>query len=473
MRTWESGFSSSIILRSSEDLFAFSGSSHSNKEIGVQESSVRKILSDYTGIFICSLFSPSLLRKISNLQRLAELRDSTYKPISFHSYFAIHCRESTDAFDIINRLRKETRVKLVYLQNELSSPRHNKVHNSTSISQGYLEPAPLGISVNDAWKLKGGKGSGSVKLVDIEKGWLFHHKDLDLKSLRESGKNHYSSQDHGAAVMGVILMKPNGNGKSGIVPLANGFVVSLCRSNGTINTADALLAAITQLKFGDIILIETQEIDSTTGKFWPIETQEVIYLLVRLATALGIIVIEAAGNGHQENNKGNDLDRFKLGNRNIFQKGNRYFRDSGSIMVAGATSHVPHERMKYSNFGSRIDCYAWGENVFTCGNLPGISGWATNTYTNQFSGTSSASAIIAGVAISVQSIAEINFGCRLSPRLMRNLLSNEDFGTASREGIIKDKIGIMPDLKKIMKYLPKFLKVNGVNSENNHPKLSR
>ena len=34
-------------------------------------------------------------------------------------------------------------------------------------------------------------------------------------------------------------------------------------------------------------------------------------------------------------------------------------------MVGAGSSSFPHERMWFSNYGSRIDVYGWGENVDT------------------------------------------------------------------------------------------------------------
>ena len=96
------------------------------------------------------------------------------------------------------------------------------------------------------------------------------------------------------------------------------------------------------------------------------------------------------------------------------------------------------------------NCYAWGENIVTAGSYPGSSGFAINTYTGKFNGTSGAAAIIAGAAITVQSIAEANLQTRLSPSQMRELLSNATYGTPSMDGHSIDKIGVMPDLKKII-----------------------
>ncbi len=69
-------------------------------------------------------------------------------------------------------------------------------------------------------------------------------------------------------------------------------------------------------------------------------------------------------------------------------------------------------------------------------------------YIPHFNGTSSASAIVAGVAIAVQSIAEAAGKKRLGPAQMRETLSHHANGTPS-----PDRIGVMPDLKKIIKLL--------------------
>jgi len=57
---------------------------------------------------------------------------------------------------------------------------------------------------------------------------------------------------------------------------------------------------------------------------------------------------------------------------------------------------------------------------------------------------------VAGIAIAVQSIIEANHCSRLSPKQMRDILSSDLCGTRSANGRLKDKIGVMPDLKKII-----------------------
>jgi len=45
---------------------------------------------------------------------------------------------------------------------------------------------------------------------------------------------------------------------------------------------------------------------------------------------------------------------------------------------------------------------------------------------------------------------EANLNFRLGPAEMRKILSSESYGTPSANGRSVDKIGIMPDLKKII-----------------------
>src|SRR5262249_47272877 len=147
----------------------------------------------------------------------------------------------------------------------------------------------------------------------------------------------------------------------------------------------------------------------------PIEVLDHEFKSISLATAAGIIVIEAAGNGSM------NLDLYKTSSgAQVLNPAATGFRESGAIMVAAATSAHPHMRFDSSNFGARINCFAWGQNVTTC-HSNGVS--ATAAYRGDFGQTSAASAIIAGVAASVQGMVEQNFGRRLGPLQMRKLLS--------------------------------------------------
>ena len=95
---------------------------------------------------------------------------------------------------------------------------------------------------------------------------------------------------------------------------------------------------------------------------------------------------------------------------------------------------------------SRIDCYAWGENIDTT--TTNDYGYESNTeYTTHFGGTSGASAIVAGAALIVQGIAQFSLGRRFSPRELRDLLKTNGTPSATPE---TDRIGVMPDLRAII-----------------------
>ena len=188
------------------------------------------------------------------------------------------------------------------------------------------------------------------------------------------------------------------------------------------------MAALANLAFGDVLLLEAQVVVNGASLLGPIEAYDAEFDAIRLATALGIIVVEAGGNG---TNNGQApplaMDTFvdPMG-RQIFNPGSADFRDSGAIIVTAASSAAPHTRLVYGPHGQRIDCYAWGHNIETCASTPA---GATTIYQGGFGGTSGASPIITGAALAVQGMAEASLGYRFSPLQMRVILSDPANGT--------------------------------------------
>lgn len=74
---------------------------------------------------------------------------------------------------------------------------------------------------------------------------------------------------------------------------------------------------------------------------------------------------------------------------------------------------------------------------------------SNNLYTSEFSGTSSATAIVAAVVASVQSMQLGRLGPRFPPTAMRKLVRM--FGTP--QGSDPRQIGVMPDLKAIYEWI--------------------
>jgi len=411
----------------------------------------RDLIGLYPFIQIGKLFTSVSTDSIIELVNKARVLDATYNPPDLFSYYVFSFPSSIRPNELLLKLSAFPEVELAYLQSAAIDAHGVNDKPDPFFFREYLGPAPIGINAKYAWGIKGGKGSSGVKFIDIEQGWILDSNIINAKVLPLTGINNPDFNDHGAAVLSVIMRKGAGKKGAGITPDVNGYIISQWRPGGEPNDTDAILAAITYLNFGDILLIETQSFYSSRNhKVWPAEIHDATFQAIRLATALGITVIEAAGNGDMYSLSGNDLDFFLLNKKRVFNPTSRFFKDSGAIIVAAASMDVPHKRISYSNYGKRINCYAWGEGVVIAGNYSASSRSAINTYEKDFTGTSSASAIVAGVAIAVQSISETKYNIRLSPSQMRHILSSDQYGTASANGRTRDKIGVMPDLKKII-----------------------
>jgi hypothetical protein len=170
----------------------------------------------------------------------------------------------------------------------------------------------------------------------------------------------------------------------------------------------------------------------------PCEFDLAVYEAIREATRLGIIVVVPAGNG------GADLDAFRDGANAILSRGGPGARiDSWAIWVGGCTP--ANARWPDSNVGGRIDCCAWGQEIVTAGNRTApflTDGYLKGPAPNFMSGTSGASAIIAGICLLVQNLAGIS--SRLDGAQMRQILSDPNNGTAV------PGVGPIPNLGRII-----------------------
>lgn len=314
--------------------------------------------------------------------------------------------------------------------NVSSSPSHDG-------SQGYRLAAPGGIDAVYASTIAGGRGL-DVNISDVEGGWRLTHEDMPITKNLGGNMSDPAWTHHGTAVMGVMGGRNNGYGVTGIAHDA-GFSVS---GIGAASTADAILKAGTEAGKGGVLLVELQQVgpaDSTACacnqsqcnslpmEYWPAE-----YDAIKYVTAQGVTVVEAAGNGSV------NLDEAVY--NNYF---NRQTRDSGAILVAASVSHARTPAC-FTNYGSRIDAHGWGENVATLsyGDLSGTT--EDNFYTGSFSGTSSATPIVAGAVASIQGVNLVRKGVYLSPAAVRTLIKNT--GTA-QSGSLTTNIGPMPNLR--------------------------
>jgi hypothetical protein len=405
----------------------------------------------FPGIIINRLFTSLPANTIRKLAANAMASDTTYKAPDFCTWYVIVCPVSNNAEALLQTVLQCEHIVYAYLQNNIQQPPAHVQGIATNDDQGYLDAAPRGINARYAWSFAGGDGDSRIKFIDIEQGWGLQHRAIRATTLPSTGFNSFTFEDHGTAVLGIISMNDKENGRKGIAPKANGHVISLWRPDDSFNLDDAIMAAIQEMQAGDILLLQSQVFEPYDSPVaWPVEINEASFDVIRLATALGIIVIEPSGNGNLEEKNGNDLDLYTRHHQNILGTSSGSFKDSGAIIVAASSAEVPFTRITSSNYGSRVNCFARGEKVVTAGGYPGPSGFATNIYTSMFGGTSAASAIIAGAALLIQGIADTNLSSRFSPLQLRAILSNHLYGTSSLKGNFTDKIGVMPDLQKVI-----------------------
>lgn len=396
-------------------------------------------------------FGPLTLQRLytaipeEKLRRLideATQRDEKYRPPNFFTWFTVDTPDRLRSEELAKLLMGWELVEKAYADTPATDPMPVTPGDDPRFgNQGYLDPAPAGIDAEFAWTIAGGDGAGQ-RVIDLEQGWTLDHEDLAAHGATLLfGTLVNTSRPHGTAVLGEICAVDNTIGCVGITPNIDSVDV-VSHSGSVSNVSDAILAAIDTMEFGHVLLLEVQSFSSDAPVFGaPIEVVDDVFETIRLATALGIVVVEAAGNGTQ------NLDTVtNFAGDQVLNPAGPDFRDSGAIIVGAASSAAPHTRLGFSSFGARVDCYAWGQNVDTTSST---SGGSTTAYRTDFDGTSSASPIITGAALAVQGIREAAGVARLSPLHMREVLSNPATGTPSATPAT-DLIGVMPNLQAII-----------------------
>jgi subtilisin family serine protease len=361
--------------------------------------------------------------------------------------------------------------------------------------QGYLNAAPQGIDARWAWTQTNGAGAG-IGFVDIEQGWFLafdaasatqQHEDLPSINDRlrvspgvprtQSFADCPQSRHHGTAVVGVVAGVDNTTGIVGAAPnLRSVEVASHINGGQAGDIENAIDKVLGFMAAGDVLLIEWQEALGPILNL-PAEVKDRTFRAISRAIAKDVIVIEPAGNFSV------NLDTIASLNPALPQ-----FRDSGAIIVGacnkpnemgdGRTRWVAQESdippanslppflpncfppipvpsgfvFPGSNFGERVDCYAWGEGIVSAG-----FGWLggtteTNSYTDRFAGTSGAAAIVAGAVALIQGLHKHVKGKHLTPAEMRTALKRN--GTAQQQsGGMMEKIGVMPDVRRVAEAL--------------------
>jgi serine protease len=405
--------------------------------------------------------------EFQELVRQATRLDPSYRPPNFLSYFVVLPPDEVDAEALAREFRKWPIVERAWVELPLVGAAAPTGTNPELAKQGYLDPPSSstpytgGIDAKYAWS-QGGDGSRQI-LISYERA-MSGHEDVTfpgpLNGITDpTGPFGPGATDvgHGTAVLGIVAMEDNNKGGTGIAYELDEFQwTSPYDGSAVPDRQDALWAAIKHftkanaVAWGRVLLFEVAipSITDASGETYmmmPVEVYDAYYQAIRLATALGIVVVEPAGNRNEY------LDDFQdptTGGARILDPS---VRDSGAILV-GACNKATRDRWfnnltgSGTNYGTRVNCFAWGEKVWA----PAYNGAFTG-YDN-FNGTSSAAAIIAGAALVVQTLVENTGAGRLSGLQMRALLSNPATGTKAVDPAPGDPalIGVMPNLKLII-----------------------
>ncbi|MFE9785656.1 S8 family peptidase [Nocardia salmonicida] len=405
----------------------------------------------------------------------ARLADTPQAPVAgdYLSYYSVH-GELGDLGELAHRLREDDTVAAAYvkpaaelplapLAENIVAPRAPAVTPDFRVRQAYLDAAPHGIDAVWAHGQPGGLGTG-VRVVDVEGAWRFTHEDLRQNQggmIGGTASDDLGWRNHGTAVAGEISGDLNAFGVTGIAPEAHLRAVSVFG----IGSAAAIRSAADAVNPGDIVLIELHrpgprfDYRATPDQrgyiaveWWPDD-----FAAIRYAVSRGIVVVEAAGNG------GENLDDAVYDTRpgdfpatwhNPFRAGRA---DSGAVLVgAGAPppglhgrDHGPaRSRLDFSNHGARLDVQGWGREVTTTGygdlqGGPDEDLW----YTDEFSGTSSASPIVVGAVAAYQGIRAHGPG-RATPEQIRTLLRTTGSAQTAAPGRpTTQRIGTLPDVR--------------------------
>ncbi len=389
--------------------------------------------------------------ELSRLRRLAEGIAGESLP-DLSQYFFAHVARPADAPSLAGALRAHPAVENAYIP-PIPEPAGDIGTPTPSFIpvQGYRSAPPVGLGVDAIAGQPGDLGAG-VTIVDIEYDWNLAHEDLSLHGptallggppVIPAGVDPSGARNHGTAVLGILGADADAPGIAGIAPSSDLRVRSAAPA-GIPNVAGAIMDVVSAFA-GDIIVLPLQVSGPNTalapscpgGYFGslPVEYYDAEYAAIRFATALGIHVVQAAGNGSQ------DLDASSppLGHPSygIFQPGSPTWRDSGAILVGAVTWTASHLPTCSTNRGTRLDTAAPGECVVTLGygdisSVASLScfafaqNWAhpdpNQHYTASFGGTSAAAAIVAGAAALLAASHAARHDVDYSPSALRDHL---------------------------------------------------
>jgi len=307
--------------------------------------------------------------------------------------------------------------------------------------QGYLE-AEGGIGAAQAHAM-GLRGAG-LTIHEVEYGWRTSHEDLvDVDVLPEAGQTVAQealmtglAPEHGTASVGMLVAPHNGYGIDGLVPDAQLRTYPEWSEEDGLRRSEAVASAISQAQPGDIVMLQMQAQHPATGQLGPAELEQDVWMLTRMASDAGVLVVAAGGNGAF------DLDGVDAAEYR--ERGH-----SGAILV-GAGDPQSRAPLSFSSHGQRIDLQGWGSAVFTLGygDHARLGDDDDQAYTASFEGTSAALPMVVASAALVSEAWVSSEGTPPEPEDLRRLLVAT--GQLQAQGV---NVGPRPDVPAALSWV--------------------
>lgn len=422
-------------------------------------------------------------------------------------------------WNLVYRLRIEDKNEAVEIYNKLlSTPGVEKVFPVTdrpllaasssttpdlSGQQVYLKSDLFGgLNAEYAWTL--GVHGKDVIIADAESSWNYLHEDL--QPVTENGKKWYGDGPcpvddpskwkhpingrcegeiaHGTS-MASILNAAHTSKEFGLKGFAKDSKLYVTADVGNnLRSYYELPGSVVVIEFGTT---GKDSPTSSTGygydsanqkgqmpaEFLPLEFES-----IKEAVANGVTVIEGAGNGTVNLDDPSQYEgKWAQGYMNLSKE------DSGAIVV-GASQGANMQKASWSNWGKRVNAFAWGAGVVSASypygdpkDSPyywsGSSGPPNKNnnefYTNRSGGTSAATAMVAGAAALTQSyfkqIAGEGMLRYLMPQKIKEFLYNSGIKQKDSTG---NYIGVQPRIDEMFKYVDNFW----ITMKNKYPELT-
>lgn len=310
-----------------------------------------------------------------------------------------------------------------------------------------------GVNMSYAWEL-GYTGQG-INIRDVEFGINMDHEEFNERNVSIGGGMIISDQatvdytEHGTGVFGVMYADKEGDyGVSGLAYGANEMVLfPEYEQFAGYNRVNAVTLSIFNSSEGDIILYELQA-TGALGEYGPAEYERVVWDLTKAATDAGIVIIAAAGNGNE------NLDAPEY-------SAYRSRGDSGAIIVGAGSNDLNHDKLYFSTHGARVDVQGWGIGVLSSGY--GDAYKIGNDFNQQytwFSGTSSATPIVASCAVVLQGRYHAVTGRYMNGSELKELLQSTGLPQGSGQNI-----GPLPSMPQALAALDATMGINSVEKE--------